>query len=445
MDTAAADLDWPPLGHPPRMALSNDALEDALQRLAANIDAAPWRLVELVVEFDRRGLWRDLGCRSCAHRLSARCGIAPGAAREKLRVGRALLALPATSEAFRRGELSYSKARAITRVADPDNEEALLGIAKHGSASHLERLVAAHRRNVRAHEREEERLRGAATSDQRSVSWHVDETGMLCLRARLAPEQGAAVVEAIEAASEALAADRAPDAPAGHADVSAETPAYEGPAEASARRRSRRRADALVELVAGRDAESPLVTVLVDADALVDADDLPDRAATTCQVENGPALTLDAVRRLCCDGPLAAIVERGGEVVGSGRRTRAISGSLSRAMRRRDGGACTFPGCAAHRRLHGHHLVHWAEGGPTELANLTSLCPHCHRLVHEGGYTAVRGADGEVVFRTPAGAAIDPRAPAMASDGPIEADVAASGAEIDADTGWRWDGSRMDY
>ena len=147
-----------------------------------------------------------------------------------------------------------------------------------------------------------------------------------------------------ELAADALAVDRPPDAPERHADVSAETPPYEGPAEASARRRSRQRADALVELVAGRTAESPPVTVPADADAPVDADDLEGRAETTCEVENGPALTLDAVRRLCCDGPPAAIVERGGEVVGSGRRTRTISGSSSRAMRRRDGGTCTdFP------------------------------------------------------------------------------------------------------
>lgn len=449
-------IEWPPLGHLPEMPLSDEALEDALRELAANVDAALWRLIALIVEFDRRGGWRHGGARSCAHWLSARCGIAVGAAREKLRVGRALRELPKTSDAFRCGALSYSKARAITRIANAENEDDLLGIAERGSASHLERLAAAHRRNVRAHEREAERLAGARVSDQRTLRWHTDETGMFCFSGKLSPEAGALFAAGIGRLEDVLEADRPVDGPDGaglHADVSAETPPYEGEAEGRARRAGRRRADALALLMdtsleaatagAGT-ARNHTVNIIVDADALTDRDDLPERAESRCHVENGPALTIQAVRRMCCDGPLVGLLESGGDVLAVGRRTRAISPAMERAMKVRDGGTCTFPGCAAHRNLQGHHIVHWADGGSTELSNLASLCPHHHKLMHEGGYGVAR-TSGRLVFRTPDGRVIEPYMPVPVPRVRVEALNASGAVHVHAGTAWGWDGSPMDY
>src|SRR5690606_24117654 len=113
--------------------------------LAAHLHAATYRLLVCLREFDSRNGW-NCGFRSCAHWLSWRTGIALGAAREKVRVARALGELPLLSEAMQHGELSFAKVRAATRVATPENEARLLELARHTTASQLERVVRAWRR-----------------------------------------------------------------------------------------------------------------------------------------------------------------------------------------------------------------------------------------------------------------------------------------------------------
>ena len=125
-----------------------DALEelaDEIATLSAHIHAATHRLLVLLAEFDRRGGWKQAGHRSCAHWLAWRTGIDIGAAREKVRSARALEALPLTSAAMARGQLSFAKVRALTRVATPANEADLLEMARAGTAANLERLVRAWR------------------------------------------------------------------------------------------------------------------------------------------------------------------------------------------------------------------------------------------------------------------------------------------------------------
>lgn len=130
------------------------SLEDQITELAAHISAATWRLLTLIREYDLRSGWNCGGTRSCAHWLNWKCGIAIGAAREKVRVAHALAGLPKISDAFREGRLSYSKVRAMTRIATPANEDYLLMIARHGTASHMERLVSRYRRVGRREARE---------------------------------------------------------------------------------------------------------------------------------------------------------------------------------------------------------------------------------------------------------------------------------------------------
>jgi len=106
----------------PHQQLSCDELESHITELAAHIHAATYRLLVLIAEFDRREGWGGEGVRSMAHWLNWKCGIGMNAAREKVRVARALEALPKIAECFSRGELSYSKVRAMTRVANPQNQ-----------------------------------------------------------------------------------------------------------------------------------------------------------------------------------------------------------------------------------------------------------------------------------------------------------------------------------
>src|SRR5215831_12070912 len=166
---------------------------------AAHLTAATSRLLDLIREFDARGGWGN-GFRSCAHWLTWRVGLEPGAAREHVRVARALGALPQLREALARGELSYAKVRALTRVATPETEERLLAVGRAGSADQVERIVRGWRRVDQLAEAREENLRHRS----RRLQVYQDEDGMAVIRGRLTPEQGAVLTQALEAARESL-------------------------------------------------------------------------------------------------------------------------------------------------------------------------------------------------------------------------------------------------
>ena len=136
-----------------------ELLEREITELASHIHAATCRWLGLVAEFDRREGWAGWGYRSCAHWVSWRCSIAPGAAREHVRVARRLESLPLVRAAFAEGRLSYSKVRALTRVEDVTGEDELVMLAEHASAAQLERLLRAYR-GVVAAERAERRALG---------------------------------------------------------------------------------------------------------------------------------------------------------------------------------------------------------------------------------------------------------------------------------------------
>jgi hypothetical protein len=203
--------------HPDGIAI--DRLGEEITELAAHIHAATCRWLELVAEFDRRTGW-SRGCRSCAEFLSWRCAIAPGAAREHVRVARRLEELPLIRAAFREGRLRYSKVRALTRVGNVEHEEGLLGLARHSTAAQLERMVRAYRGVVATEH-------AAAARPSRYVTWEHGDDGSLCLRACLPAEEGAIVLAALDAAVEQQRAEstrrREARVLTAAADVSAET------------------------------------------------------------------------------------------------------------------------------------------------------------------------------------------------------------------------------
>ena len=114
------------------------SLGEEITELAAHIHAATFLLLQKIREFDELEGWILPGLASCAHWLQWQCGTNLGAAREKVRVARALPELPKISKSFSEGRISYSKVRAMTRVATAENEEVLLSIARHGTAAHVE-------------------------------------------------------------------------------------------------------------------------------------------------------------------------------------------------------------------------------------------------------------------------------------------------------------------
>ena len=187
----------------PELAL----LGNQIAELSARIDAATYELLCHLHEFDRRHGWE--GWRSCAHWLNWRTGLDLGAAREKLRVAAALADLNHVAAAMARGQLSYSKVRALTRVASPATEARLLAVALCATAAQVERLVRAWRRVDRDAQPDAEQVLLAS----RALSMQVDEDGMVLLRGRLPPEVGALLLRAVEAAMEQVPASAEGDEP----------------------------------------------------------------------------------------------------------------------------------------------------------------------------------------------------------------------------------------
>jgi hypothetical protein len=356
-------------------------LEREICELAAHLAAATCRWLLLIDEFDERCGWAEWGVTSCAHWLSWRCSIGLPTAREHVRVAHRVAELPRVRAAFATGELSYCKVRAITRVATPETEEQLVELALHATGAQLEKLVRGYRGALAATLENAE-----AVHERRFISCTWEDDGSLRLQGRLTADQGALLVAALNAMEETRegedAGARAADALCGLARA--------GLAEHAARG-------------AGRGGADPCELVVhVDADSLA-ADEIVERA----ELEQGPALAPETVRRLGCDAAVVRIVERDGQPLSVGRRTRTVAPALRRALRSRDDG-CRFPGCTHRRFLHAHHIQHWARGGPTNLENLVHLCSYHHRLVHEGGFAVERAGRRGLRFRRPDGVLIRP-------------------------------------
>ena len=191
------------LGEPAEPA-DLDRLGDRIAELSARIDAATYELLCYLHQFNQQYGWE--GFRSCAHWLNWRTGLDLGAAREKLRVAAALAELPHIAAAMACGRLSYSKVRALSRVASPATEARLLAVACGATAAQVERLVRGWRQADQAAQADGEQVRLAS----RMLSTQVDDNGMLLLRARLTPEVGAVLLRAVEAALEQVPAPAAP-------------------------------------------------------------------------------------------------------------------------------------------------------------------------------------------------------------------------------------------
>ena len=400
-----------PSAPPPQTSYAAlDELGERIAELVAQISAATYELLVMLREFDERNGWYG-GFRSCAHWLVWRVGLDAGAAREKVRVARALGALPVLSESLRRGEISYSKVRALTRIATPVNERDLLSFARAGTAAHVERLVRGMRRVDRLAEAQCDKRR----HDARYLRTYTDEDGMLVITARLEPEAGAALLRALDAGVEQLYGPRRIKAPVDAGNTAEATAEKTAEAAADDVPMEQRRADAIglvaeSALGAGLDPGSRgdryQVVVHVDADALRAASE----DGNACLADGGH-VSAETSRRLACDSALVVMRHAAdGRVLDLGRRTRAISPALRRALEHRDGG-CRFPGCGM-KLCDAHHVEHWADGGNTSLANTLLLCRRHHRAVHEEGFTIHLAPNGEVRFHRPDGRLL-PQAPAL--------------------------------
>jgi hypothetical protein len=332
-----------------------DELESHLIDSFRESTQAEHRFLVLLREFDFRRGWEAYGNHDCAEWLNWRCGISRTTAQEKVRVARALWTLPKIDAAFREGALSYSKVRALTRVASDVTEADLLDYALRCSAAQCEDYCRRLRNGDPA----------AAAADARLL-----HEGRSLLPEDPSRSLFAKAADAlVEMARQVLAGD--------NGDASGAT--------------------------ASSSAEGRQVVVHVDAAALSGAGGESD-------------LPLPTVRRLCCGGAVVPVIEKQGRPLDVGRRQRIVPTAMQRALVARDRG-CTFPGCHHQRFLEAHHVHHWADGGDTRLDNLLLLCSADHTLIHDGGFSVLRRPDGSCCFLRPDGRPVGPwdaRSPTIA-------------------------------
>ena len=401
-------------------------VEAELRELAGHIYAAQARYLELVGEFDRLKGWAERGYRTANQWLSITTGAAPSTAREQLRVAESLRSFRDAHAALARGELSYDKVVAATKMMTPVNESDLVHVAIHAAPSDLQGMVSAYLsaervRRIDAGEIDE-------PLETRYLSSWFDDHGSFRMKARLDADEGMVVRAALDAAGERLFRD-APD-------------------EQATRDPEARGADALVavaetvlacdELPGTSAADRYQVMVTVDAATLGgDTDDI-------ARLGDSIAITRRALEQLSCDCSVVALIERNGEPLGVGRKTRKVPAAVRRALRARDR-HCRFPGCRGTRFVDAHHREHWITGGATDLDNLVTLCRYHHRMVHRLGYRVETTAHGGFSFLDGSGREVSVGQATADPPGPdLRARNEAASLAIDEETVMRWAGDYMD-
>jgi hypothetical protein len=353
---------------------SDDRLMAALDVSHREACRSQRTLLSLIAEADHRKTWRNSGARDMAHWLSMRFGISCWKARRWIGAGHVLEELPRLSEALADGEVGLDKVVELARFASAEDEADLILWAKRVSVA-----AVRHRGDVWARAQREEIVE---VERSRSLSWWWFEEGRrFGLEAELPAAQGAIVARAIERIAEQIPA----------------MPDEEHGAFAGARR-----ADALVALCSSRAACDPdpdRATVVVHAQ-LAGLED----GSGGCEIEDGPAVASDTVRRLLCNARVQTVLEdAAGHVVGVGRTSRQPSAWMIRQIRYRDR-ECRFPGCGSRRFTEAHHVRWWRHGGRTDLDNLLLICSFHPRLVHEHGWAVKLDSDGTVRWFDPGGA-----------------------------------------
>lgn len=359
--------------------VTNDEIDEAFDQLFALSSAGLARVCELIAEVDKRQSWMADGATSLTDWVAARLRIRHNTSTRLVAIARRLIDLPLIAERFADGDLSLDQVDALSEMATSDTEAELLERATSLSNAALDRIAR--------------RRRGVSRDAEKSVwerrrlirQWNLDESELF-FHGRLPGAEGRVLDAAIDSR-----VDEIPPNP--------ETGMFD-PLQVRA-------ADALTELAAtdgdgGRPTE---MTVFTDVAALTSEDH------GYAELDNTAALSNRTAQRLACDAILESVLKDGQEVVGIGRRSRTIPGWLRRLVYERDGGRCQHPGCRNTRWLQVHHIVSWAQGGPTDLDNLILLCGAHHRWVHERGWH-ITGPPGQRVFRRPDWTVFpDPRRP----------------------------------
>jgi hypothetical protein len=342
-----------------------EVLFGELAELAGQRNAIDGRIVEIVAEIDRDELCGATGARSVAALVAWKIGSSSANARAISTIARRLEAFPRCAQGMREGRLSLDQVGVIAARAGEGSDEHYAELARVATVNQLRTAVSLEPRPEP----------DSGPPPQASITKTSDEQ-FSCWRIKLGHLDAAKFDAALASHRDALIAEWKLDH--GKGDRASDiAPPLPGTFEAFMR---------LVE--AGWDTEAARrphghhTTVVVHVDV----------AQRVAALHLGPLLTEAERQYLTCDATCEVWFERHGEVIGAGRATRQINRRLRRALEYRQP-SCAVPGCSATRGLHAHHIVHWEDGGPTELANLVLVCPYHHRLHHGGAITITGPAD----------------------------------------------------
>ena len=336
-----------------------EVLFDELAELAGQRNAIDARIVEIVAEVDRDELCGATGARSVAALVAWKTGSSATNANTIATVAARLDEFPRCAEGMREGRLSLDQVGVIAARAGEGSDEHYAALARSASVNQL-------RTAVKLEPRPEP---DPQPEPQTSITKSTDHE-FTCWRIKLPHHDAAKFDAALQSHSDALIAEWKRDHDNGNRE-SDHRPPLPSTAEAFMRL-----VEASWDAEVARRPHGHHTTVVMHLDV----------KESTASLHLGPMLTESERRYLMCDATCEVWFERDGQVIGAGRATRLINRRLRRALEHRHP-TCAVPGCGATRGLHAHHIQHWEDGGPTELANLVLVCPYHHRLHHRGTIT----------------------------------------------------------
>jgi hypothetical protein len=387
---------------------STDDLMDETERLGRAISSLLGKLLPIAGELDRREAWRAEGATSLGAWLTQRLGVAEGTGRSWALVAQRLWDLPHLAQGLRVGALTFDKVRAAVEVATPETDASVLRQAEECSVRQLMDVVRANR-GTSDHQAERQfEYRYLRFNDTRRVitaqlpeDSYAEVRTAVTERARLFPSDG-------ETRYDQRRADALVDICRGAM--------WSGPGTGSGKETSGAAGSSATRTPSAAGASSAVVAsgsgtaprtgffVVAHTDLL-----LLQGGTGRAEIERLGLLSGEAIRRISCDATVAlALDDAFGHTMFEGRAKRFATAAQRREVQRRDRG-CRFPGCANNMFTDVHHVVHWADQGPTDLPNLVTLCDHHHHRVHEGKWQVDGNANGILRFVGPSGRAMTSR------------------------------------
>lgn len=350
---------------------AGEEIAHRLRQIRRAIDEMEVEFSRLAVEFDKTSWWDYEGFNTAGDWIRFNCHMNSHSVLSAFAVGATANEMPATMETMRAGEIGFAHVATMARTAvdvrGAFDENALLPLARaHSPGKFFHKCVHyRHAIDAEGYNRDQEQL-----AEQRGLRLHTAQDGCLLISGLLDPIGGATVRAALEPLAR----------PSGEHDD---------------RRVDQRFADAFVEVCSGGKPASVQVTASLETlQGVV--------GAPAGEAEFSVPVSSRTVQRLACDSSVTRVLlSEESLVIDVGRSKRLVDGALRKALAVRDK-HCQWPACERPASwCDGHHLVHWIDGGETNLENCVLLCKRHHRMIHEGGWQMIRTDEGEIVTIAP--------------------------------------------